>query len=260
VDAHRVAVTSRYLLATDLDGTVLGDTHAVDRFRSWFAERQASWRLVYATGRSLASALQAAADAALPRPDAIISGAGTEIHDAAGHPWPDWFVRFDGWDARRVRDTLRRFRWLESQPDVNQTRLKASYAVRGLTSADLAVIRRTLTDSGLEALIVYSSSTDLDVLPPSAGKGRATRVLAERWGIPDERVLAFGDSGNDIELLSAGFRGTMVANALPELPGAVPSDVYRSPLRFADGILDGVRHWTTTIGPGRHRLGPIDRS
>ena len=56
-------------------------------------------------------------------------------------------------------------------------------------------------------------------------------------------MLVFGDSGNDLDLLSSGFSGTIVANALPELRQAVPADVYRSPFPFADGVLDGIRHW-----------------
>jgi hydroxymethylpyrimidine pyrophosphatase-like HAD family hydrolase len=57
-------------------------------------------------------------------------------------------------------------------------------------------------------------------------------------------VLVFGDSGNDLELRGQGFRGTIVANALPELRDAVGRDVYHSPRPFADGVLDGIAYWS----------------
>ena len=91
---------------------------------------------------------------------------------------------------------------------------------------------------------MYSGGVDLDILPSAAGKGRAARFLAESWAIATDDVLAFGDSGNDAELLGSGFRGTAVANAFPELLAATDPDVYRSPKPFADGVLDGIRHWS----------------
>ncbi len=135
-------------------------------------------------------------------------------------------------------------RWLELQPAENQTDLKASFDVRGLTPSDRGVIRRALAAEGIAAGLVYSAGVHLDVIPLLAGKGRAARFLASSLGIADGDVLAFGDSGNDLDLLTAGFRGTIVANALPELVDHAPADVYRSGRPFADGILDGIRFWS----------------
>ncbi len=242
---RRIVVTTRRLLVTDLDGTLLGDELAVDRFRSWLGPRRDTWGLVFATGRSLRSVVELEAEAGLPSPDAIISGVGTEVHDAAGGAWPGWRERFDGWHAQRVRDVLGAFTWLDPQRDEHQTGLKASYTVRGLTAADAAEIRRALAEADIAARIVYSGSLNLDVISVLAGKGEAAGFLARALGIASDDVLVFGDSGNDTAMMTAGFRGTIVANALPELRAAVGSDVYRSPLRFADGILDGIRHWTS---------------
>lgn len=233
------------ILVSDLDGTLLGDDGALARFREWLGPRRADYRLVYASGRRLASVQEVIAHAPLPQPDAIISGVGTELHDAAGRPWPGWAERFDGWDADAVRNALQSFRWLEPQADERQSPLKASYDIRGLTASDRSEIRRALAEAGLEATIVYSGGLHLDVLPPCAGKGRGAHFLADRWAVPAHEVLAFGDSGNDMELLTTGFRGTIVANALPELRLVVGDDVYQSPESYADGVLDGMRFWST---------------
>ncbi len=232
------------VLVTDLDGTVLGDDAALDRFRTWVVDNRADHRLIYATGRHVASILGIVREGALPSPDAVVSSVGTEIHDPDGHPWPGWLERFDGWHAEHARRVLSPLRWLDPQPEEHQTWLKASYTARGLSKDDLAFIRRTLVDAGLVPTLVYSSGTDLDILPAAAGKGRAARFVTDGWDVPPRDVLAFGDTGNDAQLLAVGYRGTMVGNALPELDRVAAPDVYRSPAAFADGVLDGIRHWS----------------
>jgi hydroxymethylpyrimidine pyrophosphatase-like HAD family hydrolase len=199
---------------------------------------------VYATGRHRDSARSAIVSESLPPPDAVISAVGTEIHDGAGRPFRDWFDRLDRSHGERVRTALRPLRWLEPQSDENQTDLKSSYDVRGMTPADASAIRRALMGADVQATLTYSGGVHLDVIPILTGKGLAARFLAELWGIPYSAVFAFGDSGNDLDLLSAGFRGTIVANALPELRSEAPFDVYRSARPFADGVLDGIRYWS----------------
>lgn len=238
----------RRLLVSDLDGTLLGDDAALARFRDWLAPRRDRERLVYASGRHLDSIQSLVADGILPRPDALISAVGTEIHDPDGAPIAGWTERFAGWDASVVRHVLRPFDWLAPQPSEFQTPTKVSYEVESLTESDRATIGRTLDKAGLRTTIVYSGGRYLDILPATAGKGMATRFLADLWGIDADDILAFGDSGNDTELLTSGFHGTMVANAQPELRLAVDGHVYRSPEAYADGVIDGIRHWSGTAG------------
>ena len=144
--------------------------------------------------------------------------------------WPDRFDRSPGSSGNRA----------SSRPPG-----RSATTCQGLSPSDAATIERTLADRGLRAKLVYSSGRHLDILPSGAGKGLASRFLAESWAIPPSSVLAFGDSGNDRELLASGFKGTVVGNALPEILAAVGPEVYRSPAPFADGILDGIRHWSS---------------
>ncbi len=235
---------ARRILVSDLDGTLLGDDGALGRFRAWLDERRDAYRVVYASGRRIESVLGLVDAGTLPAADAVISSVGTEVFDGIGGVWAGWGDAFEDWDAELVRETLRPLRWLEPQPDADQSPRKASYDVWGLSPSDQATIRQKLAEAGLVVELVYSGGRYLDLLPALAGKGRAARFLADGWGIGVEDVLAFGDSGNDAQLLSSGFRGTIVANALPELREAVSRDVYQSPRPFADGVLDGIQHWS----------------
>jgi sucrose-6F-phosphate phosphohydrolase len=236
-------VGARRLLVSDLDGTLLGDPDALARFRLWVTSRRSSLALAYASGRHRDSIQAVIESDGLPGPDAVISAVGTAVHGPNGEPWPGWLEQFGHHPADRVREVLRAVRGLELQAPVNQTPVKASYDVPGLGDATLDRIRIMLDAAGLPSRLVYSGGLHLDVIPAGAGKGAAARFVADMLGIGPGDVLAFGDSGNDLDLLSAGFRGTMVANAQPELRSAIGPDVYQSPYPFADGVLDGIRHW-----------------
>jgi hydroxymethylpyrimidine pyrophosphatase-like HAD family hydrolase len=70
------------------------------------------------------------------------------------------------------------------------------------------------------------------------------RFLQAELGLPADRVVVAGDSGNDREMFAAGFRGILPSNALDELKAAaVEPWHYRSPLPFALGVVDGLRHF-----------------
>jgi sucrose-phosphate synthase len=237
---------SRRVIVTDVDGTLTGDDDALGAFADWLASRRDRHLLVYASGRSRSSLVGMLQAAGAPEADAMISSVGTEIHLGDGRPLPGWGERFDGWDAGRVHRALAGLTWLERQAAAAQTDLKASYDAGELAPADIEVVRACLTAAAIDATIVYSANRHLDVIPEGAGKGIAARELARAWAIPPDRVLVFGDSGNDAGLYLEGFLGTIVGNALPELRRAVGSAAYRSPFAYAGGILDGIRHWSTS--------------
>jgi sucrose-phosphate synthase len=234
---------AKKLLVTDLDATLIGDEGALSRFREAWGYLASDYYLVYASGRPYTSVRQVMIEQALPEPAAIISGVGSEIYDATGALWPGWTTRHVAWSGDLVRASLTQFARLKLQVDDSQTPLKVIYRIDDLTPKEEAAISQALETAGLTVTFIYSHRSYLDILPPGAGKGLATRFLAEYWGLADVAVLVFGDSGNDIELLGAGFRGTMVVNALPELRAVIGPEVYQSPEPYADGILDGLRFW-----------------
>ncbi len=55
-----------------------------------------------------------------------------------------------------------------------------------------------------------------DVQPPCRGKAEALRVLEERYGIPPARVVAVGDAGNDVPMLTEAGLGIVVSNGHPD--------------------------------------------
>jgi sucrose-6F-phosphate phosphohydrolase len=234
----------RRLVVSDLDGTLLGDAQALGRFAHWYAAARRSVQLVYATGRHPAEVRAAVVEEGLPEPDLVIAALGTEIVDRRSGAWRSWSRRFDHSHGRRVREALQSISWLELQPAVHQSTLKASYHVEGLSPNELVLLEGVLADAGIRVRLIYSGGRFLDVLPAESGKGPAAVFVARALGRRPADALTFGDSGNNLDLLAPGFRPTLVANALAEVGSAVGPSVYRSPYRFADGVLDGIRHWS----------------
>lgn len=236
------------LLATDLDHTLVGDAAGSAAFSRWFAVRRHQWRLAYLTGRSLASAWDLIAAEGLLLPDALVTDVGTVIHVARHHPPVGYMdYRLDGewqeglvaaWPGAAVCEALAGLPGLELQPGGRRP-LRLGYQVSSPRAVEAAAQR--LAARGLPVRLVYSSGCDLDVLPSMAGKGAALHRLVERWGLRPEEVLACGDSGNDLDMLTAGYPAVLVANATAELRHApLPEGVYRAGRPYAWGILEAL--------------------
>lgn len=247
-------MADRRILISDLDGTLIGDPLALDRFAALMSIQRDCWRLVYATGRSALSVWQEVESTTLPEPDAILADVGTAIIGADGVPWSDWPGVLSAWDTDRVRTALEPESRLSLQPPIAQTRYKVSYHGIQLHHLDLLRVARRLHRAGLRTRLVYSSARDLDILPAGTGKGPAAQHLLDRWSVPRASVVCAGDSGNDRDLLRVGSGAIIVGNALPDLrrftarPG---QRLVRSRARHADGVIEGISMLTEmSVGAG----------
>lgn len=71
-----------------------------------------------------------------------------------------------------------------------------------LPGQDIAELIRELNDvSQGQARAVSSGFNFIDIVHPAVNKGVALDFLAKRWGIAPSEIMAFGDSGNDLEML-----------------------------------------------------------
>ena len=53
----------------------------------------------------------------------------------------------------------------------------------------------------------------IDLIIPGINKAHGIQLLMERWNIAGEDVMAFGDSGNDMEMLEDAAFSFAMANA-----------------------------------------------
>ena len=79
-----------------------------------------------------------------------------------------------------------------------------------------------------------SGHGSIDLILPGCHKASGLRRLAERWGITPEQCAAFGDGGNDIEMLRYCGHSYAMANAPAEVKQAARAVC---PSNEEDGVL-----------------------
>jgi sucrose-6F-phosphate phosphohydrolase len=243
------------ILVSDIDGTLLRDGHPTAGLRSLrilLEAHRGDVRLVLATGRSFSSTWDLVSADVLPRPDAVASFVGTEVWMP---PWREPLEGYSrhilrGWDRELVDRVVRGFETVRPQPDEFQSLLKASYFLEDASL--LADLERALGAAGARAHVIHSGGIFLDVLPERAGKRGAIEYILAHWGVPASKVMACGDSMNDLDMLrDPQFLGVIVGNGEDELRQVASCEssgdsLHESELPFAAGVLEGAevfRFW-----------------
>lgn len=240
-------ISSR-LLATDLDGTFIGDTEAM--LNLWRDLEDAGILLVFSTGRHLRS-IQAfyAEHKVTKRADACICMVGTEIWRMTESSYQidkSWTeVISEDWDRASVERVLHGIPDVRMQPTEWQSPFKISYFWDGATDSQIDETRSKIDEAGLEAKVVYSAARFLDVIPPRAGKGEAVRHLAQTLRVPPDMVVTAGDTGNDLDMMQPelGFRSIAVGNATTELRDYRTPSLYHATASHAAGIREGLERF-----------------
>lgn len=234
------------LLASDIDGTLLGDESGEVLFQQFVARNDGRVTLAYVTGRHRGSVLALVEQGRLPRPRFICSEVGTEIldlEDPSNRIGQAYAAQVAAdWDLEEIYrlglgDGIRR-----QEFDKGQTRFQAGFywdaqpeSLRGFYDR-LARLGPVYIQTAYDMYI--------DVMPLALGKGNAVRFLQESWGLSAEQVLVAGDSGNDRQMFETNFKAIIPSNALDELKDFARQPWhYHSPYPAGRGVLDGLRHF-----------------
>lgn len=258
-----------FLLASDLDGTLIPPASAVDgggipELAKALSSR--SGTLAYVTGRHLSLALEGIETHSLPLPDVIVCDVGTSVYFRLGdHYGPDpeyrgrMLASLGGVDPDSIRPRLESLDGLLLQEAEKQAEFKVSYyAPAGAEGEELA--RRAsalLQGAGAAVNVVFSvdAVTDtglVDVLPAGVAKDTALRYLHNHSGVPEERLVYAGDSGNDRAAMLSGFNVIVVGNAADSFKESIRAEarslglgaaVYLAERSYALGVLEGCRHF-----------------
>ncbi|MFE3291767.1 HAD family hydrolase [Rhodococcus sp. NPDC059234] len=174
------------------------------------------------------------AGAALPGSGLAAERVGNSAHDAA----TPQFVSSPGYQHA----------WLN--PDNTETSdeevlahpaVKMLIRLPGIASSHM--ISRLAPLVGDRVDLTYSTNNGLiEVAAPGVTKASGLRALAERMGIADAGILAFGDMPNDVPMLSMARHGVAVANAHRDAIAAA-DEVTTS--NSADGVARVLERWWT---------------
>ncbi|MDE1188434.1 MAG: Cof-type HAD-IIB family hydrolase [Pantoea sp.] len=96
------------------------------------------------------------------------------------------------------------------------------------------------------AAATSSGHGSVDLIVPGLHKANGLRLLQSRWGINNDEVLAFGDGGNDLEMLvQSGFSFAM-QNAPQRVKQAAR---YQAPSNNDEGVLQVIEQMLAGQGP-----------
>jgi mannosylfructose-6-phosphate phosphatase len=239
---------------TDLDGTVVGNPAATERFRDFWQGLNPDTRplLVFNSGRLIDDQIDLMEQTPLPQPDYMIGGVGTMLlaRDQPGLKAAYATSLGQGFDTAAIHRVISGVAGISLQPEQYQHGFKSSWYLHDADEEAIAVLETRLTDAGIDARIVYSSHRDLDILPRAADKGAAIRWLCDHLELDLGDAVVAGDTGNDRAMFDLpDIRGVVVANALPELK-AIASDkshIFLAEEEEADGVIQGLKHWGAHI-------------
>ena len=268
------------ILATDLDRTLLpngdwpADSQAIPLFNE-LTERH-GLLVVYVTGRSLALTEQAIEDFAIRYPHVLIGDVGSSIRRYQAGQWQEeqgWLKHVarssPAWQVADIQAQLLDISGLRPQPAKQCGPFKQSYFVDHSRQQQVMTEVAQRLQPGFDHTLIYSYdslSGDglLDVMPKSATKRTALEYLAQQQGLAPSQLVFCGDSGNDIEPLSAGFKGVVVRNGDEQLRSQLQLLQHQQPglqLYFArggwqgfngyyaSGVLEGASHYGLFGGP-----------
>lgn len=91
-----------------------------------------------------------------------------------------------------------------------------------------------------EAKIVRWWPHACDVIPKNGGKGKAVDGVLKAYGFSKDEAMAFGDGGNDIDMLEAVGISVAMDNAVPELKEIAD---YITKSVEDDGVVHALKHY-----------------
>ncbi|EPX78366.1 HAD-IIB family hydrolase [Salipiger mucosus] len=237
--------TCRFVLATDLDGTFLGgsDADRAELYR-WIEAHRDSIGLIFVTGRDPAF-IKELCDSGVPWPEFVVGDVGTtiarvhagEIHPIA--PLEQEIAETWGDAGPAVKRALDGHPGLTLQPTDFRYRVSYDMNAEAFDPSASEIVR----ELGHDPLI--SNNCYFDVLPRGISKGPSLRRLVSHLEIDEPRVLAAGDTLNDLSMLKCGLPAVAVGGseeALLNEVGDLPH-VHKARAVGAAGILEAVETW-----------------
>lgn len=235
-------IKATHLLATDLDGTLVGDRTGLDQLLGFYESRDYDVTLLYITGRHYRSALSLIEEENLPVPELLVTDVGTEIRfGPAMEKDREWEQKLlQHWQPEAIDRLAASIKGLQKQelPVTN----RCSYYAEDISLVE--AFEQQLLSAGIPHKLIYSGGRDLDILPADSGKGAALQYIIEKFNASDAKILVAGDSGNDLEMLTLGFPSVIVGNAQPELLECPDSPmIFRASKACAGGIHEAWTHF-----------------
>jgi len=250
VERKEETMTEKHLIALDLDGTLLTDDKVIsEKTKAVLMKAKEHGHVVMiSTGRPFRSSEPYYHELMLDTP--IVNFNGAFVHHPLNSSWGIYHSPLDVKVAKDIVEACRSFTFhniiAEIMDDVyfhyhDEKLLDIfSFGNPKITSGDLAeyledsptamlihtdeehvkTIRRHLSDVHAE-VIDHRRWADpwhvIEIVKSGINKAVGVKRVADYFGIPSERVIAFGDEDNDLEMIEFAGRGVAMGNAISQL-------------------------------------------
>lgn len=236
------------LIALDMDGTLLNDSHEVSAGnREAIAEAQElGVPVMIATGRTRATCGKYAQSLGLKT--FLVTANGGEIYDHKGELFSSNHLATEAVDhIYELTDTHGIHVWGASatnlyRGELPQDRHGEQWLKFGFDTEDDAIresIRAELEAKGITEL-TNSSPTNIEVNPIGINKANAIKNVCEELGISIKEVMAVGDSLNDIAMIEQAGLGIAMGNAQDVVKQKAD---WITATNGKDGVAAAIRRW-----------------
>lgn len=266
------------LIAVDMDGTLLGGDHLHVPERNVAALRAASAlgvKIVIASGRYVDIIEEAAAQLGVLDYAVTSNGAGVidwksrTLLEHTGLPSPWWEELLDllhdyglavetyangsayvtmadlegaaklGFDQRFVDEYVKRVKIVEDVKKAVAGKTVEKFHVFYVPPQQRESLLAQLNAAG-PLVISNAEPSNLEITAPGADKGEALARLCASLGIDAQSVMAFGDGGNDVGMLSWAGWSFAMENGLPSAKEAAK---YRAASNVEDGVAQAIEQY-----------------
>jgi sucrose-6F-phosphate phosphohydrolase len=228
----------RYILISDLDGTLTGDKEGIALFNKTMCSNKEKFYLIYSSGRFKESILSVIEKEKLILPNAIISNVGTEIYYSPHWSEDEEWKKIIGknWDKEKISSFLDKF-------DIKLQPHKKRFVVSCYIENEIMVekIKEMLENHGVK--VIYTKKLCLDITPECGGKDNAAEYIRNKMNLP---LICCGDSENDEEMLKVSDCGILVGNATTNLKRKLSKyfNIYIAKSCYAKGIIEGLKFYS----------------
>lgn len=273
------------LIALDLDGTLVNEALEISprtlKVLSYILE-QTDTRVVIATGRMYPSSIPFAKRIGVVDP--IIAYQGAMIREHSGDEQVLHHSTIPLHVAQQLIPLLvdggyHTNLYVNDQLFTNSTQEHAEYyaKISGVTPKVTDNLMDVLTDAPTKVMVIddhrvdelvvqirHTFPTEINVcksrfnfcemIDHTASKWNAIKILASRWGIRDEEVMAIGDHGNDVSMISQAGLGVAMGNAPEEIQALAR---YVTGSIHEDGAAEAIERFVLGVQPAQRELMPI---
>lgn len=279
---NRITKKNRWLLALDLDGTIVDESEQITDNTRYYLKRvlDENNEICIATGRFFDSARQLAVKYNLWAPLITCNGAlikdpftleeyyKLEIDGQEARKISEYTIKIDallhvfmdaGWFVNKITDRVLEFgkKYQVTPRLVDEIQRWDKLGIVKMVVVDQPEKMNKLEDWARKNCskigLIRSDPYSMDIIHKKASKGNALKKLAEMMGFERDRIIAVGNYYNDIEMFKVAKIGVAMGDSPAEVKEA--ADYVTFSVK-EEGVVDVIRRFIIT---GSGNYSSVDR-